>query len=98
MYLFKMNEPAHNKTYSKSCATSKVSDQPAHLRRLIRVLAYRMFLLLGYSKRDERGPLPYRIDVQADLSLCCSHRSYCRFCGALVGIISVCHSIQLILP
>ena len=31
------NEPAHNKTYSKTCATSEDSDQ--HTRNLIRIFA-----------------------------------------------------------
>ena len=48
-------EPAHDKHYNKTCATSEDSDQPAHLRRLIRVFADRMYLLQspGYPKRDE---------------------------------------------
>ena len=28
-------------------------------------------------------PLPYWVDVQADLSLCWLHKSYCRFCLVL---------------
>ena len=50
---------------------------------LIRVFAYRMCLLhpSGYPKRDKQEPLPCWLDVQADLSLCWSHRSYCRFCA-----------------
>ena len=72
-------EPADDKTYDKICATSEDSDQPAHPCRLIRVFADRMCLVQppGYPKRDEREPLPYLVDVQADLSLCWSHRSYC---------------------
>ena len=48
-------EPAHNKTYNKTCATSEDSDQPAHLRSLIEVFAERMCLLQpqGYSKRNK---------------------------------------------
>ena len=38
----------------------------------------------GYPKRDQREPLPYWIDVQADLSLYWLHRSYLRFCRALI--------------
>ena len=38
----------------------------------------------GYPKRDKPEPLPYWIDLQVDLSLCSSHRFYCRFCRALV--------------
>ena len=48
------------------------------------VFADRMCLLHppGYPKRDKREPLPYWMDVQADF--CCSLRSYCRYCSALV--------------
>ena len=64
-------EPAHDITYDKTCATSEDSDQPAHPRRLIRVLADRMCLLQpqGYPKMGKREPLPYWVDVQAELSL-----------------------------
>ena len=64
-------EPEHDKTYNETCATSEDSDQPAHPRSLIRVFADRMCLLqaLGYPKRDKWEPLPYWMDVQADLSL-----------------------------
>ena len=84
----KKNEPVHNKTYNKTCATSEESDQPAHLCSLIRVFADGMSLLqpLGYPKRNKKEPLPYWVDVQADLSLCWSHRSYCRFCLVLALI------------
>ena len=49
---------------------------------LIRVFVDCMCLLLsqGYSKMDEREPLPYWVDVQADLGLCWSHKSYGIFC------------------
>ena len=69
----------------KTYATSEDSDQPAHPRSLIRVFADRMYILQppGYPKRDKREHLPKSVDVQADLSLCWSHRSYCRFCRAL---------------
>ena len=74
-------EPAHDKTYNKTCATSEDSDQPTHPRRLIKVFVDRMCLLRlpGFSKEDEREPLPYWVAVQADLSLCWLHQSYCRF-------------------
>ena len=77
--------PAHDKTYNKTCTTSEDSEQPAYPRSLIRIFADRMcFLQLpGYPKRDEQNLLPYWVDVQADLSLSWSHRSYCRFCRAL---------------
>ena len=32
---------------------------------------------------DEREPMPNWVDVHTDLSLCWSHRSYCRLCHAL---------------
>ena len=35
------------------------------------------------SKRDKQEPLPHCVDIQTDLSLCWSHRSYCRLCHAL---------------
>ena len=81
-------EPAHDKTYNKTCATSEDSDQPAHPRSLIRVFADRICLLqpVGYPKRDKGEPLPYWVDVQADLSLCWLHRPYCRFYHALAQI------------
>ena len=37
----------------------------------------------GYSKRNEQDLSPYWVDVQADWSLCWSHRSCCRFCHAV---------------
>ena len=37
-------EPARDKLYNKTGATSKDSDQTAHLRSLIRVFADRMYL------------------------------------------------------
>ena len=89
-----INEPAHYKTYNKTCATSEDSDQPAHPRSLIRVFADCLCRLQppGYPKRDIREPLPYWVDVQADLSLCWSQRSYCRFCRALAHFL---HLIQM---
>ena len=51
-------EPAHDKTYNKTCATSKDSEQPAHLQSLIRVFADRMCFLQppGYLKRTNKNP------------------------------------------
>ena len=76
------------KNYSMACATSEDSDQPAHPRSLIRVFADHMCFLQppGYPKRNKRGPLPYWVDVQDDLSLCWSHRSYCSFCRELTQV------------
>ena len=61
-------EPAHDKTYNKSCATSKDWDQSAHPRSLIKVFANRMYLIQS-SKRNKREPLLNWVSVQADLSL-----------------------------
>ena len=79
------NEPVHDKPYNKTCATSQDSDQPVPPRNLIRVLTDRMWLLQppGYLKRDKQESLPYWVDIQHDLNLCWSHKSYCRFCRAL---------------
>ena len=54
-------EPDHDKTYNKTCATSKDSDQPAHLHTLIRVLADHICLLQpsGYPKRNKWEHLSY---------------------------------------
>ena len=45
--------------------------QPAHLCSLIRVFTDCYYLLQrpGYPKRDEWQPLPYWVDIQADLTL-----------------------------
>ena len=76
----KKYEPAHDKTYNKTCAVSKESDQPAHSRRLIRFFADCMCLpqLPCYPKRDEREPLPYLVDVQAN-------RVFADHTGLIVG-------------
>ena len=86
-WINKKNEPAHDKTYNKTCAT-RLRSVCASVR-LRSVFADRMCLLqhLGYSKRDKGEPLPYLVNAQADLSLCWSHRSYCRFCCALAEIL-----------
>ena len=65
-----INELGH-KTYNKTCATSKDSDQPAHLQPP------------GYPKRNKQEPLSYWVDLQADLHLSCSQMSNRRFCRAL---------------
>ena len=61
---------------------------PADPRSLIRVFADPMCLLQppGYPKRDEGQPLPYWVDVQANMTLCWSHRPYCRFCRVLAPL------------
>ena len=39
------NEPAHEISNNVVCATSKASDQPAHMRSLIRAFASRLNIL-----------------------------------------------------
>ena len=69
-------------------ANSGDLDQPAHPRSLIRVFTDHVCLLQprGYPKGDKRESLPYWLDAQADLSLCWSHRSHCKFCRATAQI------------
>ena len=64
-------EQAHDKTYNKTFATIKDSDQPVYSRSLIRVLADRLCLLQppGYPTRGKREPLPYWVDVLVYFSL-----------------------------
>ena len=59
------HEPAPDKTYNNTCATSEDSDQPAHPRILIRVFADRMCLLQppDCPKRDKRELLSCWVDV-----------------------------------
>ena len=75
-------ESVQDKTYNRTWVTSEDSDQPAHPYSLVRVFADRTCLLqpLGFPKKDEQELLPYWVDVQADLSLCWLHKSYCGFC------------------
>ena len=68
-------------TYNKTCATSEGSDQPALAPQ-------------GYPKRDKPDSLSYWVDVQADMSLCWSHGSYCRFCRALAQLSYCCHVLD----
>ena len=74
-----INEPAHDKTYNKPCTTSEDSDKHAHPRSLIIVFADLKCLLQppGYPMKDEREPMPYWMNVQADLCICWLHRSCC---------------------
>ena len=49
-----ITEPAHDKTYNETCATTEDSDQPAYLCSQIRVFADEMCLLWppGFPTRD----------------------------------------------
>ena len=44
-YMHTKNEPRHEISNNVVCATSKASDQPAHMRSLIRAFAYRLNIL-----------------------------------------------------
>ena len=72
----KKNEP--KQTYNKTRAAREDSDQPVHPHSLIRVFTDHMCLVQspGYLKRDRQEPLPYCVNLQTDLSICWSHRSY----------------------
>ena len=61
------------------------------------VFADRMCLVQppAYPKGNERELLSYWVDVQADLSLCWSLRSYCRFCHARAQILVIFGEIVL---
>ena len=63
------NAPARDRTCNKTCATSEDSDQTARPRSLIRVFTDHICLLQppSYPNKDEREPLPYCVDEQADL-------------------------------
>ena len=89
---YKTNEPAPDNTYNKTCAINEDSDQLAQRRCLIRVFAGRKCLQQpsGYPKDDTCEPFRYWVNVQADLSPCWSHRSYCRYYHALAQIIIIC--------
>ena len=45
IYIESINEPWHVISYNVVCATSKVSDQPAHTRSLVRAFASRLNIL-----------------------------------------------------
>ena len=49
------------------------------------LIACAFYSLQAIQRRDEREPLPYWMDLQTDLSLCQSHRSY-LFCRALTHL------------
>ena len=70
------SEPGHNISYKITCPPSNDSDQPAQMRRLIRVIALRFLSSqTSYLPLDGRQRFCLeRVDVQADLSLCCAHK------------------------
>ena len=78
--IFRINKPTTKPKIRR--ATSEDSDQPAHPRNLISLRRSYVHSIQppDCPMSDKREPLPY------DLSLCCLHRFYCRFCRALAQI------------
>ena len=78
----------HNKTYNKSCVTSKDSDQSVQPPNMARVLLYPSLGSLEATEDtcDQRRLWLDWANAQADLSLHWSQKSYCRFCHALAHI------------
>ena len=73
-------EPVHEISNNVVCVTSKVSDQPAHMRSLIRAFAYHLNVLwlLSYWLNIIWNFYPLKEAVQARLSL---HMSKCNIVG-----------------
>ena len=86
----KKNEPGHDKTTISLVQLAKTQISLHICAVWSESSADRMCLLQppDYPKRDKCEPLPYWVNVQADLSLCWSYRSYCKFCLALAKILS----------
>ena len=72
------SEPVDNKTYNKTCTTSKDSDQPVHPP----IIA----MILSYPALDRLEAVEGTCDAQTDLRFCWSHKSFCKFCPALAHI------------
>ena len=88
-YIFFLLEPVHDKTYNKTCVTSKNSDSPVHPPSMTRVLIHPS---LDSQEAVEGSCDQQRLwsdcaDGQADLSICWWHKSYCRFCCALAHFV-----------
>ena len=76
-------EAAHDKTYSKTCVTSKVSHQTVHPSSMARILVYPS----SDSPEAVEGTCDQRrlrsdyAKAQVAMSLRWSHKSSCRFCA-----------------
>ena len=81
-------ESACEKTYNKTCMTSKELDQPANPPSMARVFVHSSFDSVEAVEGtcDQRRLRSDCADAQADLSLRWSHKSYCRFYRALAHI------------
>ena len=73
LYL-RINHKQRQQTYLRTCAPSKDSDQPAHLRSLIRIFAGRIVdsQWCKVSSCGQRRHWLYCADVQADLNVRCT--------------------------
>ena len=80
-----MIEPAHVKTYNKTCVTSKDSDQPVHPPSMARFSSIPLWD--GGCRRHMRS---VKIDQTAQMCrlirVLAGRTSYCRFCRALAHI------------
>ena len=81
-------EPKHGRTFNKTCVTNEDSDQPVHPTSMPKVLFHPSLdspeAVEGTCDR-QRLRSDY-VDAQADLNLCWSYKSYCRFCRALAHL------------
>ena len=77
------NEPAHDKTYNKTCVTTKDSRSPCTFIQYGRGSPLWMAV---EGTCDKWSLWSDCADGQADLSLHFLHKSYCRFCRALAQI------------
>ena len=71
LFLFstKTYVPAHNKIYNKTYANREDPDQSAGAVWSVFADCTCLQQSPGYPKTDRQEPLPYWVDVQADLSL-----------------------------
>ena len=58
MQFVSIYDPAHNKTYNKTCAASEDSDLPVHPHSQTRVCADGKYIL-QFPMRDDQEPLEY---------------------------------------
>ena len=78
--VFRIYEPAHDKTYKMACVPSKDSDQPGHPPSLIRIFAVRM---------KKAWILSYPQNAQRRLWSDWAHMPFCWFYRALTYIQTV---------
>ena len=78
LFLF---EPADDKTYNKTCVTSKDLDHSVHPTTMARVLGHHSLdsMEAVHGTCDQRRLWSDCAEAQADLSLRLSHKSYCSF-------------------